>query len=108
MSGIDHQSSKLAGLASYSVRRRVPLMPKILQMFKRRKRRKGTLRRALGLPDKSAANVITFPPVLRDIQEEYPDHEIITRWLKLADEMLGSGDRPQGHGYDGASRRRKA
>ena len=83
-------------------------MPKILQMFKRRKRRKGRLRRALGLPDKAAVNVIQFPQVMPEIQEEYPDYEIISRWLKLADEMLGSGDRPQGHGYDGESRRRKA
>jgi hypothetical protein len=107
MSGIDHESSELAGLASYSAVKS-PLMPKILQMFKRRKRRKGTLRRALGLHDKAAANIITFPPVFPEIQEEYPDYEIISRWLRLADEMLGSGDRPQWDDYDVEDRRRKA
>ncbi|MGH9515620.1 MAG: hypothetical protein ACRD3P_08090 [Terriglobales bacterium] len=82
-------------------------MPKILQMFKRRKRRKGRLRRALGLTDKAAANVIAFPPPLPQTQEEYPDYEIISRWLKLADEMLGNGDGPKDD-YDVENHRRKA
>ena len=83
-------------------------MPKMLQMFKRRKRRKGRLRRALGLPDKAAVNVIQFPQVMPEIQEEYPDYEIISRWLKLADEMLGSAERPQRDDYDVENRRREA
>jgi hypothetical protein len=82
-------------------------MPKILQMFKGRKRRKGRLRRALGLPNKAAAaNVIKFPQVVPEIQEEYPDYEVISRWLKLADEMLGNADRPDMDDYDGNSRRK--
>ena len=69
-------------------------MPKILHIFKGRKRRKGRLRRALGLPEKAAAaNIIVFPKVLAEVQEEeYPDYEIVSRWLKLADEMLGSAE----------------
>lgn len=79
-------------------------MPRILQMFRKRKRRKGRLRRALGLPEKAGANVIIqFPPGAPEIQEEYPDYEIISRWLKLADEMLGSADQPH---YDGNSRKK--
>jgi hypothetical protein len=80
-------------------------MPKILQMFQRHKRRKGRLRRVLGLRDKGAANIITFPPVFPEIQEEYPDYEIISRWLKLADEMLGRPDHPQ---VDDGNNRKKA
>jgi hypothetical protein len=81
-------------------------MPKILHLFKKRKRRKGRLRRALGLRDKTAAtNIIQFPQVMPEIQEEYPDYEIISRWLKLADEMLGNTDHPQ---YDSKNDRRQA
>jgi hypothetical protein len=43
-----------------------------------------------------------------EIQEEYPDYEIISRWLKLADEMLGSAERPQRGDYDVENRRREA
>lgn len=67
-------------------------MPKMLQMFKRRTRRKGGLRRALGLPEKAAAEIIQFPEVRIETQEEYLDYEIISRWLRLADEMLGSDE----------------
>jgi hypothetical protein len=82
-------------------------MPKILQMFKGRKRRKGRLRRALGLAEKaSAANIIAFPPAFAEIQEEYPDYEIISRWLKLADEMLGSANQPHMDNHDGNSRKK--
>jgi len=82
-------------------------MPKILHMFKGRKRRKGRLRRALGLPTKAAAaDIIQFPQAVREIQEDYPDYEIITRWLKLADEMLGNADQQQMDDYDGNSRRK--
>lgn len=81
-------------------------MPTILQMFKGRKRRKGRLRRALGLPEKTATNILTFPPVLVETQEEYPDYEIISRWLKLADEMLGSPDHPHTDNYEGNSRKK--
>jgi hypothetical protein len=70
-------------------------MPKILHLFKKRKRRKGRLRRALGLREETAANIIQFPQVMRETQEEYPDYEIVSRWLKLADEMLGNTDHPQ-------------
>ena len=83
-------------------------MPKILHMFKGRKRRKGRLRRALGLPDKAAANVIAFPPVIPQVQEDYPDYEIISRWLKLADEMLGNEDGSPRDDYDAENHRRKA
>jgi hypothetical protein len=84
-------------------------MPKILHMFKGRKRRKGRLRRALGLPEKApAANIIAFPPVFAEIQqEEYPDYEIVSRWLKLADEMLGSADYSHDD-YDEGNSRKKA
>jgi len=82
-------------------------MPRILQMFKGRKRRKGRLRRALGLANKAAAaNVIQFPQVVPEIQEEYPDYEIISRWLKLADEMLGNADHPHRDDYDGDTRKK--
>jgi hypothetical protein len=81
-------------------------MPKILHMFKGRKRRKGRLRRVLGLPDKAAAaNIIQFPQDLPETQEEYPDYEIISRWLRLADEMLGNTDHPQ---YDSGNDRKQA
>jgi hypothetical protein len=84
-------------------------MPKIIQMFEGRRRRKGRLRRALGLPEKAGANVIIqFPPGTPEIQEEYPDYEIISRWLKLADEMLGSADHSQMDGYDHENSRKKA
>ena len=43
-----------------------------------------------------------------EIQEEYPDHETISRWLKLADEMLGSADHPQMDDYQGENSRKKA
>lgn len=79
-------------------------MPRILQMFRKRKRRQGRLRGALGSSEKAGANVIIqFPPGAPEIQEEYPDYEIISRWLKLADEMLGSADQPH---YDGNSRKK--
>jgi hypothetical protein len=82
-------------------------MPKILHMFKGRKRRKGRLRRALGLSKKAAdANIIVqFPPRTAEIEDEYPEYEIISRWLKLADEMLGNTDHPQ---YDSGSDRKQA
>lgn len=84
-------------------------MPKILQMFKRRTRRKGRFRRALGLPEKTAAaNVIAFHPILPEIEEEYPDYEIVSRWLKLADEMLGSAEFSQIDDYHDRNSRKKA
>ena len=83
-------------------------MPKILQMLKQRKCRKGRLRRALGLPDKAPANIITFPPVFPVTREEYPDYEIISRWLRLADEMLGSADYSHMNGHDDMDGRKKA
>jgi hypothetical protein len=84
-------------------------MPKIIQMFKRQKRRKGRLRRALGLPEEAGANlIIQFPPGAPEIQEEYPDYEIISRWLKLADEMLGSADHSLTDNYDHGNSRKKA
>lgn len=83
-------------------------MPKILQMFKRSKRQKKRLRRALGLPDKAGPNVIQLPEVMPDIQEEYPDYEVVSRWLKLADDMLSSSDRPNSNGYDGIVAKRRS
>ena len=88
------------------MRREELRMPKILQMFKRSKRQKERLRRALGLPDEAGPNVIQFPEVMPDIQEEYPDYEVVSRWLKLADDMLSSSDRPNSDGYDGNSRKK--
>lgn len=83
-------------------------MPRILQMFKR-KRRKGRLRRALGLPEKNAGKaVIPFPQVTPEIHEEYPDYEVISRWLKLADEMLESADIPRRDEHFGGSSRKRA
>jgi hypothetical protein len=83
-------------------------MPKIIQMFKGRRRRKGRLRRALGLPEKAGSNlIIQFPPGAPEIQEEYPDYEIISRWLKLADEMLGGTDHPM-DAYNHGNSRKKA
>jgi len=83
------------------------LMPKILHMFKGRTRRKSRLRRALGLPEKAAdANIIVeFPPRAAEIEDEYPEYEVISRWLKLADEMLGNTDHPR---YDSGSDRKQA
>lgn len=80
-------------------------MPKILQMFKQSQRHKARLRRALGLPDKPAANVIQFRQAAPEIQEEYPDYDVISRWLKLADDMLSSSDRPEVDNY-GNSRKK--
>jgi len=82
-------------------------MPKIIHMFKGRKRRKGRLRRALGLPEKAAdANIIVeFPPRTAEIEDEYPEYEVISRWLKLADEMLGNPDHPR---YDSGNDRKQA
>ena len=84
-------------------------MPKILQIFKQRKRRKGRLRRALGLRSKTApTNIIEFPQVTSEFREEYPDYEVISRWLKLADEMLGNPDDSQMDGYDDGNSRKNA
>ena len=82
-------------------------MPKILQMFKRRKRWKGRLKGALGMPDKAADSniIIQLPTRGAEVEDEYPEYEIISRWLKLADEMLGNTDRPQ---YDSGSDRKQA
>jgi hypothetical protein len=49
--------------------------------------------------------MIQFPQVV-PIQEEYPDYEVISRWLKLADEMLGNADRPDMDDYDGSNRKK--
>jgi hypothetical protein len=93
-------------LASYEYAPNGIAMPKILQMFKGRKLRKERLRRALGLREKTAANVIQFRQAAPEIQEEYPDYEIISRWLKLADEMLGSADHQHRDRYDGNNRKK--
>ena len=85
-------------------------MPKILQMFKRRKRRKSRLRRALGLPDKAADSniIIQLPTRGAEVEDEYPEYEIISRWLKLADEMLGNTECPQKDEYDAGNDRKRA
>jgi hypothetical protein len=82
-------------------------MPKILQIFKGNKRRKTRLRRALEGADKAAkGNIIQFPPVMRADDDEFPDYEVISRWLKLADEMLGNADQPNKDDYDGNTRKK--
>jgi hypothetical protein len=82
-------------------------MPKILHIFKGRKRRKSAPPRGLGSSDKGdAAKIIQFPQVMPDIEEDYPDYEVISRWLKLADEMLGSADQAHIDDYDGDSRKK--
>lgn len=84
-------------------------MPKILQMFRRKQRRKSRRKSALGLSDNAvSANIILFPHLMNEIQEDYPDHETISRWLKLADEMLGSADYPQMDDYNDRHGRKKA
>jgi hypothetical protein len=85
-------------------------MAKLLHMFKGRKRRKGTLSGALGRQGKAAdANIIApFPPRAVETEDEYPDYEIISRWLKLADEMLGNTDYPKTDEYDAGRGRKRA
>jgi hypothetical protein len=81
-------------------------MPKILEMFKGGKRQKGRLRRALGLHNKGpVTNIIKFPREVHEVREEYPDYEVISRWLKLADEMLGNADQPNVDDYDRSTRK---
>jgi hypothetical protein len=38
--------------------------------------------------------IIQFPQPVISVQdfEEYPDYETVSRWLRLADEMLSSAD----------------
>jgi hypothetical protein len=85
-------------------------MAKLLHMFKGRKRRKGTLSGALGRQGKAAdANInVPFPPHAAETEDEYPDYEIISRWLKLADEMLGNPDYPKTDEYDARKDRKRA
>jgi hypothetical protein len=85
-------------------------MAKLLHMFKGRKRRKGTFSGALGRQGKAAdANIIApFPPRAAETEDEYPDYEIISRWLKLADEMLGNTDYPKTDEYDAGRGRKRA
>ena len=82
-------------------------MPKILHIFKGRKRRKlGLPRRPAASDDRADPKIIQFPQVMPQTQEEYPDYEVISRWLKLADEILGSADQPHIDDYDGNSRKK--
>jgi hypothetical protein len=82
-------------------------MPKILEILKGRQRRNGGLRRALGLHNRGpVTNIIQFPREAPATAEEYPDYEVISRWLKLADEMLGNTDQPGMDDYDGNTRKK--
>jgi hypothetical protein len=77
-------------------------VPKILQMFRRIKQSKSrrkavsnAFRKVLG------AEIIQLPREREELQppeeprlsEDPPDYETITRWLQLADELLGKEDR---------------
>jgi hypothetical protein len=86
-------------------------MPKILQMFRRNKRRKLRRKYVPGSSDKAAgADIIQLPQMRSELQEAeaYPDFEIISRWLKLADEMLGSADYSDGDDYEDRDDRKRA
>lgn len=66
---------------------RVSRMLNILKMFhakKQRSRLRAAFRRGKVVP----SNLLQFPQVAPEIDEAFPDHETVTRWLKLADEML--------------------
>jgi hypothetical protein len=91
-------------------------VPKILQIFRRNKNRK-IRRKAVYSAFKKVleAEVIQFPrqwekPRVPDhpIQpEQLHDYETIARWLKLADELLGSAD-PDSSDYQDSDDRKKA
>jgi hypothetical protein len=62
-------------------------MPNILKMLhakKQRSRLRAAFRRGKVVP----SNLLQFPQVAPEINEAFPSHETVTRWLKLADEML--------------------
>jgi hypothetical protein len=91
-------------------------VPKILQIFRRNKNQK-IRRKAVYSAFKKVlvAEVIQFPrqrekPRKREYAgpaEELPDYETITRWLKLADELLGDPD-PDSDDYQNIADRKKA
>jgi hypothetical protein len=78
-------------------------MPNILKMLCRKKQRsrlKAAFRRQGKLVP---SNILQFPQVVPEIQEAFPDHETVIRWLKLADEMLAMRTDP---GMDDDNRRK--
>jgi hypothetical protein len=97
-------------------------VPKILQMFRRIKQSKSR-RKAVSNAFKKVlgAEVIRFPregmqrPEEARLAEEPPDYDTITRWLQLADEVLGNegraseehGSEDRGSGWRGAGERRE-
>ncbi len=88
---------------------------KILQMFRRNKHHK-IRRKAVYSAFKRvlAAEVIQFPRRRKPFRvyhhsrrvEELPDYETVTRWLRLADELLGSADSDSDDYQDWDDRRR--
>jgi hypothetical protein len=76
-------------------------VPKILQMFRRIKQSKSR-RKAVSNAFKKVlgAEIIQFPKEQEELQrpeeprlsQDPPDYETITRWLQLADELLGNED----------------
>jgi hypothetical protein len=86
-------------------------VPKIFQIFRRNKRRKLRRKYVPGSSDKAVGGgIIQFPQMRSELQdtEAYPDYEIISRWLKLADEMLGSADYSDGDAYEDGDDRKQA
>lgn len=79
-------------------------MPNILKMLRGKKPR-SRLRAALRRQGKIVpSNLLQFPQVAPEMPEAFPDHETVTRWLKLADEMLAMRTDPE----VGDDNRRKA
>ena len=61
---------------------------KLLKAGQRRKSRHGSLQKL------DRAEVIQFPKAQQEppTPEDHPDHDTVSRWLKLADEMLRQED----------------
>ena len=90
-------------------------VPKLLQMFRRNRNRK-IRRKAVYSAFKKVleAEVIHFPrqrektrvPDYPIRPEELHDHETIARWLRLADELLGSSDPDSDDNQDSDDRKK--
>jgi hypothetical protein len=78
-------------------------MPNILKLFhgKKQRSRLGPELRRQGKVVPS--NLLQFPQPAPEFDEAFPDHETVTRWLKLADEMLAGRSDPK---MDDDSRRK--
>jgi hypothetical protein len=77
-------------------------------MFRQGKRRRRGRKRAATLPRKvRSTQIIQFPQPVISVQdfEEYPDYETVSRWLRLADEMLGSAESRGDNLQDGDDRK---